>query len=182
VVDELRTERLLLRAWRPEDRDPFAALNADPVVMEHFPAALTRAESDAFADRIEVRFAEHGWGLWAVEIVETGEFTGYVGLTPQTFDVHFTPAVEVGWRLAYAYWGRGYAPEGGRAALDYAFDVIGLDEVVSFTSVTNARSQRVMQKLDMTHDPADDFDHPALKVGDPLRSHVLYRLGRAWTE
>jgi len=176
VVDELSTERLHLRAWRPEDREPFAALNADPVVMEHYPSMLTREESDALADRIEARFAEHGWGLWAVEIVDTGEFTGYVGLSPQTWEAHFTPAVEVGWRLAHAYWGRGYAPEGARAALDYAFDVIGLDEVVSFTTVANLRSQRVMQKIGMTHDPADDFDHPALPEGHPQRPHVLYRI------
>ena len=178
MVDELRTERLLLRAWRPEDREPFAALNADPVVMEHYPSMLTREESDALADRIEARFDLHGWGLWAVEVVDTGEFTGYVGLTPQTLDVHFTPAVEVGWRLAHEYWGRGYAPEGGQAALDYAFDEIGLDEVVSFTTVANVRSQRVMQKIGMTHDPADDFDHPALPEGHPQRPHVLYRIAR----
>jgi ribosomal-protein-alanine N-acetyltransferase len=177
-MDELRTERLLLRAWRDDDREPFAALNADPVVMEHYPATLTREESDALADRIEARFAEHGWGLWAVETIGTGEFTGYVGLTPQTFDVHFTPAIEVGWRLAHQYWGHGYAPEGGQAALDYAFDVIGLDEVVSFTTVANLRSQRVMQKLGMTHDPDDDFDHPALPEGHPQRPHVLYRITR----
>jgi ribosomal-protein-alanine N-acetyltransferase len=177
-MDELRTERLLLRGWREEDREPFAALNADPVVMEHYPSTLTREESDALADRIEARFDAHGWGLWAVEVVDTGEFTGYVGLTPQTFDVQFTPAVEVGWRLAHEYWGRGYAAEGGRAALDYAFDVLGLDEIVSFTTVANLRSQRVMQKLGMTHDPADDFDHPALPEGHPQRPHVLYRSRR----
>jgi RimJ/RimL family protein N-acetyltransferase len=176
VVDELRTDRLWLRAWRAADREPFAALNADPVVMEHFPSTLTREESDALADRIEARFELHGWGLWAVEVVETGEFAGYVGLTPQTFDVHFTPAVEVGWRLAHQYWGRGYAPEAGRAALHYGFDVIDLDEIVSFTTVANLRSQRVMQKLGMTRDPADDFDHPALPEGHPQRSHVLYRI------
>ena len=178
MVDELRTERLSLRAWRDGDREVFAALNADPVVMEHYPSTLTPEESDAFADRIEARLAEHGWGLWAVEIVDTGAFAGYVGLSPQTWEAHFTPAIEVGWRLAHAYWGRGYAPEGAQAALDYAFGVLGLDEVVSFTAVTNVRSQRVMQKLGMTHDPADDFDHPALPEGDRLRPHVLYRITR----
>jgi len=178
VVDELSTERLSLRAWRDEDREPFAALNADPVVMEHYPSTLTRDESDAMVDRIEARFARDGWGLWAVEVVDTGEFTGYVGLSAPAFDAHFTPAVEVGWRLAYAYWGRGYAPEAGWASLDYAFDVIGLDEVVSFTTVANLRSQRVMQKLGMTRDPADDFDHPALPEDHPMRRHVLYRITR----
>ena len=108
----------------------------------------------------------------------TGEFTGYVGLTPQTFEAPFNPSVEVGWRLAHEFWGRGYAPEAGQAALDYAFDMIGLAEVVSFTSMTNLRSQRVMQKLGMTHDPAEDFDHPNLPEGDPLRPHVLYRISR----
>ena len=178
MVDELRTKRLWLRAWRDEDREPFAALNADPVVMEHYPSTLTRDVSDALADRIEAHFAEHGWGLWAVEVVDTGEFTGYVGLSPQLWEAHFTPAVEIGWRLARHFWGRGYAPEGGQAALDYAFDVIGLDEVVSFTTVANLRSQRVMQKLGMTHDPADDFDHPTLPEGHPQRPHVLYRITR----
>ena len=182
MVDELGTERLRLRAWRDEDREPFAALNADPVVMEHYPSMLTYEESDALADRIEARFAEQGWGLWAVEVVDTGEFTGYVGLSPQTWEAHFTPAVEVGWRLAHAYWGRGYAPECGLAALDYAFDVLRLDEVVSFTTVANLRSQRVMQKLGMTRDPADDFDHPALPEGHPQRPHVLYRISQSWRD
>lgn len=175
-MDELRTERLWLRAWRDEDREPFAAMNRDPAVMEHYPAVLSRAESDALADRVAARATEHGWGLWAVEIVAHGDFAGYVGLSPHTFEAHFNPSVEVGWRLAHQYWGRGYAPEGGRAALDYGFDVLGLGEIVSFTTVANVRSQRVMRKLGMTSDPSDDFDHPLLPGGHPHRRHVLYRI------
>ena len=165
----IRTERLVLRQWREADKEPFAALNADPVVMEHFPATMTREASDAFADFNRERIAERGWGLWAVEA--DGAFIGYVGLS----EPGFMPGVEIGWRLAKDAWGHGYATEAARAALDYARDELGLDEVVSFTSTTNVRSQRVMERLGMTHDPADDFDHP--RVDDPrLRRHVLYRL------
>ena len=174
---ELRTERLLLRQWRDEDLAPFAALNADAEVMEHFPAPLTRAESDAFAASCRNRIAERGWGLWAVEVVGDGGFVGFVGLNEPRFDAHFTPAVEIGWRLARHAWGHGYAIEAARAVLAYSFDELALDEVVSFTSTTNVRSQRVMERLGMTHDPADDFDHP--RVDDTrLRRHVLYRLSR----
>jgi RimJ/RimL family protein N-acetyltransferase len=172
------TDRLLLRRWRPEDRAPFAALNADPEVMEHFPARLTRAESDAFVDRIETGFAEHGFGLWAVEVQATGEFIGFTGLSVPSFDAPFTPAVEIGWRLARPAWGHGYASEAARGALDAAFTRYGLAEVVSFTSVDNVRSQAVMRRIGMTHDPADDFDHPRLPPGDRLQRHVLYRAAR----
>jgi RimJ/RimL family protein N-acetyltransferase len=175
---ELRTDRLLLRRWRPEDRDPFADLNADPVVMEHFVACLTRAESDDLIDRIEDHFDAEGYGLWAVEITETGQFAGFVGLWPATFDAPFTPAVEVGWRLARPAWGSGYAPEAARTAATDGFERVGLDEIVSMTSVGNTRSRRVMEKLGMTCDPADDFDHPNVPVDHPIRRHVLYRLRR----
>ena len=174
----LPTDRLLLRRWRPEDRAPFAALNADPEVMEHFPARLTRAESDAFVDRIEAGFAEHGFGLWAVEVQATGEFLGFTGLAVPSFDAPFTPAVEVGWRLARSAWGHGYASEAARRALAAAFTTYGLAEVVSFTSVDNVRSQAVMRRIGMTHDPADDFDHPRLPPGHRLQRHVLYRVAR----
>ena len=173
---ELVTERLILRRWRDEDREPFAALNGDPVVMEHFPARLSRTESDAFVDRIEEKFDANGYGLWAVEAKDTGEFIGFVGLNPVPFEAHFTPALEVGWRLARAAWGNGYASEGGRASLQFAFATVGVREVVSFTSTTNVRSQAVMRRLGMTHDPADDFDHPQLPDDDRLRRHVLYRV------
>jgi ribosomal-protein-alanine N-acetyltransferase len=175
-VAELRTPRLHLRTWREADREPFAALNADPEVMRHFPSMLTREQSDAMVDRVMARMAEDGFGLWAVEVVETGAFIGFVGLSRPRFEAHFTPAVEVGWRLARAGWGHGYATEGATAALDHAFDVLGLDEVVSFTTPGNLRSQAVMQRLGMTRDPADDFDHATIPEGHPLRRHVLYRL------
>jgi len=174
---ELRTERLKLRRWQERDRAPFAALNADPVVMEFFPTLLTRAESDAFVDRIEAAFEERGWGLWAVETPD-GTFAGYVGLWPAVFEADFTPAVEIGWRLAASCWGNGYAPEAACAALTFGFDELGLDEILSFTSVLNLKSQRVMQKIGMTTDPAEDFDHPNLLEGDRLRRHVLYRIAR----
>jgi RimJ/RimL family protein N-acetyltransferase len=175
----LRTERLLLRRWRPEDRVPFAAMNADPEVMEHFLAPLTRAESDAFVDRIEAGFAEHGFGLWALEVAQSGElageFIGFTGLSVPSFEAHFMPAVEIGWRLARPAWGHGYASEAARRALSAAFNDHGLPEVVSFTSVTNLRSQAVMRRIGMVHDPADDFDHPRLPPGHRIRRHVLYR-------
>lgn len=172
------TERLLLRRWRPEDRERFAALNADPVVMEHFPAPLDRAASDDFADRNERHVDEHGWGLWALQARATGRFLGFTGLAVPRFEVPFTPAVEVGWRLARDAWGHGYATEAARAAVAVGFEELGLDEIVSFTAVGNVRSRAVMERIGMTHDPADDFDHPALPEGHRLRRHVLYRLRR----
>jgi RimJ/RimL family protein N-acetyltransferase len=147
--------------------------------MEYFPGALARAESDAFADRIEAGFIANGYGLWAVEVPDEAEFIGYVGLAPANFEAHFTPAVEVGWRLARNYWGRGFAIEAARAAVADGFDRVGLDEIVSFTVPANLRSVRVMRRLGMTHDPADDFDHPRLPIRHPLRRHVLYRLKRS---
>lgn len=178
-MTELRTPRMLLRQWQETDREPFAEMNADPEVMEHFPGLLSRTESDAFADRLRAGLEERGWGLWAVEI--TGTFVGFVGLSLATFDAPFTPAVEIGWRLARPYWGQGLATEAARAVLDHAFGPLALDEIVSFTATTNLRSQRVMQKLGMHHDPADDFDHPALLEGHRLRRHVLYRIKRPGT-
>ena len=178
VEPELRTPRLLLRRWRDTDRRPFAALNADPLVMEHFPAPLRPEESDDLVDRIESGFEERGWGLWAVEVPGTATFAGFIGLNPAIFDARFTPAVEVGWRLAREHWGRGYATEGARAALSFGFDELALDEIVSFTSDGNTRSRRVMERLGMRRDPADDFENPNLPDGDPLRPHVLYRLDR----
>lgn len=175
---ELRTERLLLRGWRHADREPFAALNADPEVMEHFPAPLTRAESDAFVDRIEATLATQGWGLWAVEVPGEADFIGFIGLAAPRFEAHFTPCVEVGWRLAREAWGRGYAPEGATEVLRFAFDELGLDEVVSFTAVGNTKSRRVMEKIGLTHEPGDEFDHPNIPVGHPVRHHVIYRTQR----
>lgn len=178
VSTEIRTTRLVLRRWRPADRAPFAALNADPRVVEHLPAPLSRAASDALAARIDQHFAAHGCGLWALEIPGVAAFAGFVGLAVPAFAAHFTPCVEVGWRLDAACWGRGYATEAARAALADGFDRLALDEIVSFTVPANLRSRRVMTKLGMTRDPADDFDHPALPPGHALRRHVLYRLRR----
>ena len=174
----LRTERLILRSWRPADREPFAALNADAAVMEHFPSPLGREESDAFADRIGAQLNERGWGLWAVQVDGGADFIGFVGLHEASFDAPFTPAVEVGWRLDRAHWGRGYATEAARAAVAFGFGELGLDEIVSFTVPANRRSRAVMERLGMRRDPADDFDHPGIPAGHPLRRHVLYRLRR----
>jgi RimJ/RimL family protein N-acetyltransferase len=177
-VTTLTTERLILRQWRESDLEPFAAMNADPEVMRFFPRRLDREQSDAMAHRLSLFLDEHGWGLWAVEVPDLAPFIGFIGLSPPPFEAHFTPAVEVGWRLDKAYWGRGYAPEGARAALDYAFGALGLDEVVSMTIAPNEPSQRVMRKLGLTRDPADDFDHPNLPDWEHQR-HVLYRITRA---
>ena len=173
---EIRTDRLLLRRWLATDREPFARLNADTQVMEHFPRPLPREESDALVERAEEHFARHGFGPWAVEIVGGYSFAGFVGLSIPRFEAPFTPCVEVGWRLAREHWGRGYATEGARAALAFGFERLGLEEIVSFTVPGNVRSRRVMEKLGMATDPADDFDHPALPEGHPLRRHVLYRV------
>lgn len=176
----LRTGRLLLRAWRPEDRQPFAALNADPEVMQRMPRALTRAESDAFADAIEAEFEECGYGLWAVEVPGEAAFAGYVGLHRATFAADFTPAVEIGWRLDRPLWGRGYATEAAREVLRVAFDEIGLDEVVSFTSIGHEKSRAVMERIGLRR--VGEFDHPHLPEGHRLRRHVLYRLQHVdWT-
>jgi len=176
-VTELRTPRLLLRYWREADLEPFAAMNADSEVMRYYPAPLTREESDSLATKARAELETSGWGLWAVER-DDGSFIGYVGLADRRSTAHVVPAVEVGWRLARENWGRGYATEAARAAVAYGFDEVGLDEIVSFTAVVNLRSRRVMERLGMTHDPGDDFEHPLLPEGHLLRPHVLYRLRR----
>ncbi|HLK91255.1 MAG TPA: GNAT family N-acetyltransferase [Polyangia bacterium] len=172
----LRTERLVLRPWRDDDLPPFAALNADPRVREHFPACLSRVESDASAAKIRSAFEAQGYGLWAVEVVGVAPFIGFIGLAEPGFSAPFTPCVEIGWRLAHAHWGRGYATEGARAALAFGFGPAGLAEIVSMTTPANTRSRHVMEKLGMHRDPAEDFDHPNLAPGSPARRHVLYRL------
>ncbi len=174
---ELRTERLVLRPWRDADREPFAELNADAEVMRYFPAPLTRVQSDQLAARAGSHIAAHGWGLWAVEVVGGPEFVGFVGLARPAFTAHFTPAVEVGWRLAREHWGNGYATEAAIASLRFGFEQLGLPEIVSFTSAVNRRSQAVMARIGMGRDQADDFAHPQLPSG-PLRPHVLYRASR----
>lgn len=172
----IRTGRVLLRAWRAGDLEPFAALCADPRVMEHYPAPLTRAESDDLVRRIAERFATRGFGSWAVEVPDVAPFIGYVGLLEPTFESRFTPCVEIGWRLAAPYWGHGYATEAARAALAFGFTDAGLEEIVSFTVPANSRSIAVMRRLNMT--PDGEFDHPRLPQGHPLQRHVLYRLSR----
>jgi RimJ/RimL family protein N-acetyltransferase len=174
----LTTERLLLRRWRDEDLPPFAALNADPLVMEYFPAVLSREESDARATGIRRHFEERGFGLWAVEIWGVTPFAGFIGLSVPRFEAEFTPCVEIGWRLAAKYWGQGLATEGAQAALAFGFEELGLAEIMSFTVPQNWRSRRVMEKIGMTHEPGGDFDHPALPEGHRLRRHVLYRISR----
>lgn len=178
-VPELTTSRLRLRGWSERDLAPFAALNADPRVTEFFPGPLTRAESDALVAHIQGHFTQHGFGLWAVQAPGVAEFIGCVGLAVPTFQAHFTPCVEIAWRLAYDYWGHGYTTEAATAALDLAFGDLGLEEVVSFTVPANIRSRQVMGRLGMRRSPADDFEHPGLPQGHPLRPHVLYRLSRS---
>ena len=175
---QLKTGRLLLRRWTDTDGEPFARLNADPEVVRFLSGPMTRADSDALIGRIEAGFDSDGFGLWAVEVSATAEFIGFTGLARPRFTAHFTPAVEVGWRLARSAWGYGYATEAARAALEYGFGPGSLDEVVSFTARGNVRSRAVMNRVGMTHDEADDFDHPMLAAAHPLRPHVLYRLPR----
>jgi RimJ/RimL family protein N-acetyltransferase len=175
---ELESARLLLRQWRDEDLPEFAAMCADPQVMRYFPAPLSRLESASLIGRIRGHFAEHGFGLWALERKDTGAFIGFTGLGVVGFDAPFTPATEIGWRLAREHWGLGYASEAAWTALRCGFDRLALKEVVSFTTETNTPSQKVMQAIGMHHDSADDFDHPMLAADHPLRHHALYRITR----
>jgi RimJ/RimL family protein N-acetyltransferase len=178
----INTPRLKLRQWQADDYAPFAAMNADPIVMEYFPALLTTDQSNAMADKIQAKITDQGWGLWAVEILETGAFAGFVGLNRPGYPLPCSPCVEVGWRLDKAFWGKGYATEAGNAALEFAFNTLRLDEVVSFTAVPNVRSQAVMQRLGMTN-TGQNFEHPMVPEGDRLREHVLYKLDRSqWLE
>ncbi|MCC6668185.1 MAG: GNAT family N-acetyltransferase [Polyangiaceae bacterium] len=173
----LTTGRLTLRPWRDADAGPFAAMNADPRVMQHYPSVLTREQSDALLDRLRGHFDDVGFGMWAVE-TSAVPLMGFVGLNVPKFEAAFTPCVELGWRLSPEHWGHGYAREGARAALGFAFDELGLREVLAWTVPANARSERVMQALGMRRAPEDDFDHPNLPDGHPLRRHILYRLPR----
>ena len=175
----LETGRLILRPWREEDRAPFAALNADPRVAAHLAGVLDRAGSDAIVDRVLKGFAEHGYGPWALEVKGGAAFIGFCGIWQPSFAAHFTPCTEVGWRLAFEAWGNGYATESAAAALDYGFGPLGLAEIVAYTTPVNLRSRRVMERLGMTHDPADDFERPPLSDGAPACPHVLYRMRAA---
>ncbi len=178
----LTTERLILRPWRDSDLAPFAALNADPAVMQHFPGTLTEVQANALAQGIREDMAERGFGWWAAEAPGVAPFIGFIGLSVPDFNAHFLPpgrrVVEVGWRLARDHWGKGYASEGAREALRFGFEKLGLEEIVSFTTTTNERSQAVMRRLGMTHDVRDDFDHPGIPPGHRLSRHVLYRKHR----
>jgi RimJ/RimL family protein N-acetyltransferase len=179
AIPQLATERLVLREWRDEDLAPFAAMNRDPSVMEFLSRPLDRAASDAFVERIRAHWRDDGYGLWALERRADAAFLGFVGLAPPNFDAAFTPCVEIGWRLARFAWGHGYATEAAEAVLTWGFETLGLREILSFTTVANHRSRAVMERLGMRHDRDEDFDHPNLPVGHPIRRHVLYRLSAA---
>ena len=177
----IATERLILRRWREADLAPFAAMNADPLTMRFMPGVMTAAESEALIGRFEEHHRLHGFGVWAVEVPGVAPLAGFIGLQRVGFEAPFTPAVEIGWRLAPAFWGEGYATEGAKAALRIGFEDLNLDQIVSFTVAANKPSWSVMERLGMTRDLSGDFDHPRLPVGHALRRHVLYRMGRdAW--
>ena len=172
----IRTSRCILRPWREEDLEPYVLMNADPRVMEYFPSTLSREESNRQAHLMMKEIRENGYGFWAVEVPDVAPFIGWIGLRKVDFSAHFTPAVEIGWRIAFDYWGHGYATEGARACLQYGFETLKLNEIVSFTALANKRSQRVMQQIGMHYSPADDFDHPKLTADCKIRRHVLYRI------
>lgn len=182
-IESLRTPRLLLRTWRDDDLAPFATLNADARVREFFPSALSRQENDALVARFRAHFLERGYGFWAVEIPGTSPFIGFIGLGDPNLPAPLSGLVEIGWRLSPEHWGQGYATEGASAALDAAFDRVGLDQVIALTVPSNVRSRRVMDKLGMVHSPHEDFDHPRVPDGHALKRHVLYRHTRErWAE
>ena len=174
--DQLLTPRLKLRRWQDSDLPVFAAMNCCPKVMKNFPSILTRAESDAMVERMSQEFEDCHYGLWAVEILDSSQFIGFVGLHKPNFEAHFTPCVEVGWRLTLDAWGKGYATEAAKAAIDDFFERLSLGEIVSMTSLHNTDSIRVMERLGMTRNVEEDFDHPKVTPGDRLCRHVLYRL------
>lgn len=176
-VWELETERLRLRQWKKSDLAVFAEMNSDPWVMKHFPTLLTPSESNIWAEQCALLIAERGWGLWAAALKECGSFAGFIGLTVPKAKLPFSPCVEIGWRLHRRYWGRGFATEGATEALQFAFNVLTLDDVVSFTTLANRRSRAVMARLGMS-DTHSNFIHPALEPRDPLAEHVLYKITR----
>ena len=176
---ELRSPRTLLRAWKDSDLPAWVAMNADPAVRRYFPALHTKEQALAEAARIRANMAQRGWGAWALQIPGELEFAGFVGLHVPAFEAPFIPAVEIGWRLRREAWGRGWASEAAASAAAFGFNVLGLQELVSYTVPHNEPSRRVMQRIGMSHDVADDFDHPGLDSGHPMRRHVLYRLRQA---
>lgn len=174
----ITTPRLLIRPWQPRDHQPFIDMNQDPLVMRYFPSVLTPAESIDAIRNYEQRFEQDGFGFWATELLATGQFIGVLGLSRIRFDAPFTPGIEIGWRLAQPFWNQGLATEGAAAILAHAFHQLALDEVVAITAATNIPSRRIMEKLHMTYNPADDFLHPRLASDHPLAPHVLYRARR----
>ena len=176
-IVELETKRLILRQWRKEDLDAFSSLNADPEVMEFFPSVLSKKESDEMAEKIEKLISNRGWGFWAVETKNEGEFIGFVGLHEPYYDLPFNPCVEIGWRLAKKHWGKGYATEAGNTALEFGFDKLKLSEVYSFATVHNMKSQAVMERLKLKN-TMSNFNHPVVPKDSPLREHVLYKIDK----
>lgn len=179
----IQTKRLILRQWNNEDLEPFAKMNADPLIRKYFASILTQAESDKIAKLFSSEIENLGYGFWALSAINVSNFIGFTGIKPVDFESHFTPAFEIGWRLAREYWGSGYATEAAKAALIYGFEHLDLDEVVSFTNIDNRRSRLVMERIGMKHTTIDDFDHPNLPIGHKLRKNVLYRLKKEdWKE
>jgi len=174
-IIELKTERLLLRRWKKRDFPVFSTMNADPLVMEYYPDVLTETESDAMAHKFESLLAKRSWGFWAVELIKEKQFIGFVGLHKPTYELPVTPCVEIGWRLGKEYWGNGYATEGAKASLKFAFEELNLNEVYSFTSVLNKKSRSVMARLNMQNTEAN-FEHPIIPKNHRLREHVLYKI------
>lgn len=174
----IQTERLILRQWCDQDIDPYRKLNADPKVMEFFPNTWSQEASDISLKSARNHIEKYGWGKWAVSLLKTGEFIGRIGLEDVDFQASFSPNIELGYRIAYKYWGNGYAVEGAKAALEHGFRQLNLEEIVAFTPMQNMRSQIVMQRIGMHHSPKDDFDHPKLPKEHRLSKHVLYRLNK----
>lgn len=174
----IKTKRLILRPWQETDLEPFARLNADPRVMEFFPSIKTFEETSKEYEAILEHFKKHSYGWWAVSEINHSNFIGFIGLRYIDFPAAFTPAIEIAWRLAYEYWGKGYATEGANASLQYGFETLNFPEIISFTSTINIRSQAVMERIGMHHNPKDDFDHPKLSQEHRLCRHVLYRINK----
>lgn len=178
-MQQIITNRLILRDWQTEDLEPFAAMNQDVRVMQYYPSTLSLAETKTYIEKITAHLKQHGFGLYACALQDTNEFIGYVGLNIPSFNAHFTPCVEIGWRIAFQHWGKGYAPEAARAVLKIGFENFNLNKIVSFTAKQNMRSRRVMEKLGMEHNPAEDFHHPNLPPDHALSLHALYRLKKS---
>lgn len=180
-VVEIKTERLFLRQWCKDDLADFSLLNSDPKVMKYLPKILSRKESNNLADKIINLISENGWGFWAIEKINDNSFIGFVGLHEPKYDLPVKPCVEIGWRLAREYWGNGYATEAGNAALEFAFKTLNLDNIYSFTSVANVKSQSVMERLNLVNQSVN-FNHPSIPEGNQYSEHVLYKISKeTWT-